>query len=81
MSDALSQIRTQTEARRAGDIIIEDILITKELDKASPKIAESILQGTIFPKVEIHLTASYGDIQRVTYYAYELQMMFMARYT
>jgi len=81
VSDALSQIRTQTEARRAGDIIIEDILITKELDKASPKIAESIVKGKIFPKVEIHLTASFGDIQRVTYYAYELTNVMVTSYS
>ena len=81
VSDALSQIRTQTEARRAGDIIIEDILITKELDKASPKLAESIVQGKVFPKVEIHLTASYGNIQKVTYYAYELTNVMVTSYS
>jgi type VI secretion system secreted protein Hcp len=58
--------------RRRGDTILDDIIVTKELDKASPKIAEAVCKGKVFPKVEIHLTASYTDAGRVTYYAYEL---------
>jgi type VI secretion system secreted protein Hcp len=58
--------------RRRGDTILEDITVAKELDKASPKIAEAVCKGKVFPKVEIHLTATYTDAGRVTYYAYEL---------
>ena len=58
--------------RRRGDTIMDDIIVTKELDKSSPKIAEAVCKGKVFPKVEIHLTASYTDAGRVTYYAYEL---------
>jgi len=58
--------------RRRGDVILEDIALVKELDKASPKLAESVCKGKVFPKVEIHVTASYTDSGRVTYYAYEL---------
>jgi type VI secretion system secreted protein Hcp len=47
--------------------------VTKELDKSSPKLAEAVCKGKVFPKVEIHLTASYTDAGRVTYYAYELK--------
>ena len=59
--------------RRRGDVVLEDLHCSKELDKASPKIAESICKGKIFPKVEIHLTASTTDAGRVTYFAYELK--------
>lgn len=59
--------------RRRGDVVLEDISVTKELDKASPKLAESMCKGKVFDKVEIHLTASYTDAGRVTYYAYELK--------
>ncbi len=59
--------------RRRGDTIVDDIVVAKELDKSSPKIAESVCKGKVFPKVEIHLTASYTDAGRVTYYAYELK--------
>ena len=54
--------------RRRGDVIMDDIMCTKELDKSSPKIAEAVCNGKVFPKVEIDLTASYTDAGRVTYY-------------
>ena len=68
------------QSRRRGDVILEDIVCTKELDKASPKIAESVCKGKVFPKVEIHLTASYTDAGRVTYYAYELKNVQVVNY-
>ena len=67
--------------RRRGDVILDDIACSKELDKASPKIAESICKGKVFPKVEIHLTASYTDAGRVTYYAYELKNVLVSSYS
>jgi len=66
--------------RRRGDVVLEDIAITKELDKASPKLAESMCKGKVFPKVEIQLTASYTDAGRTTYYAYELKNVLVTRY-
>lgn len=68
-------------ARRRGDVILGDIQCTKELDKASPKLAEAVCKGRVFPKVEIHLTASYTDAGRVTYYAYELKNVLVTSYT
>ena len=66
--------------RRRGDVIVEDISANKELDKASPKIAEAVCLGKVFPKVDIHLTASYTDAGRVTYYAYELKNVLVTSY-
>lgn len=66
--------------RRRGDVIVEDIAANKELDKASPKIAEAVCLGKVFPKVDIHLTASYTDAGRVTYYAYELKNVLVTSY-
>jgi type VI secretion system secreted protein Hcp len=66
--------------RRRGDVILDDIACAKELDKASPKIAEAVCNGKVFPKVEIHLTASFTDAGRVTYYAYELQNVLVSSY-
>ncbi len=66
--------------RRRGDVVMDDISISKELDKASPKIAEAICKGKVFPKVEIQLTASYTDAGRVTYYAYELKNVLITSY-
>jgi len=66
--------------RRRGDVIVEDIASVKELDKSSPKIAESVCKGKVYPKVEIHLTASYTDAGRQTYYAYELKNVLVTSY-
>ena len=66
--------------RRRGDVILDDIGCNKELDKASPKIAESVCNGKVFPKVEIDLTASYTDAGRVTYYRYELKNVLVTSY-
>jgi type VI secretion system secreted protein Hcp len=66
--------------RRRGDVQLEDILVRKELDKASPKLAEAVCNGKVFPKVEIHITASYTDAGRQTYYAYELKNVQVVNY-
>ncbi len=67
-------------ARRRGDVILDDISVAKLLDKSSPKIAESVCKGKVFPKVEIELTASYTDSGRVTYYRYELKNVLVTSY-
>jgi len=66
--------------RRRGDVIVEDISLVKELDKSSPKIAEAVCKGKVFPKVEIHLTASIADAGRVTYYVYDLKNVLVTSY-
>mgnify|MGYP003573668597 FL=1 len=66
--------------RRRGDVVLDDVVCTKELDKASPKIAESICKGKIFPKVEIDVTASTTDAGRITYYRYELKNVMVTSY-
>ena len=66
--------------RRRGDVVLEDIVCSKEIDKCSPKLAEAVCKGRVFPKVEIHVTASFTDAGRVTYYAYELTNVQVASY-
>jgi len=66
--------------RRRGDVILDNIVITRELDKASPKLADAICQGKVYPKVEIHVTASTSEAGRVTYYAYELKNVMVTSY-
>jgi len=61
------------EGRRRASVSLGDVVVVKELDKASPKIAEAVLTGEVFPKVEIELTATFGDdTRRLVYYSYEL---------
>ncbi len=66
--------------RRSGDVIMEDLSVTKELDKASPKIAEAVCTGQVVPKVEIDLTASTTGEGRVSYYKYELKNVAVTSY-
>jgi type VI secretion system secreted protein Hcp len=68
------------QTRRRGDVVLNNMDIAKELDKAGPKLAEAICNGKVFPKVEIHVTASTTDSGRTTYYAYELKKVLVTSY-
>ena len=66
--------------RKKGKVSINPMVFTKELDKSSPKIAEALLKGTVFPRVTIHLTASFTDAGRVVYYEYILKNVTVTSY-
>lgn len=68
-------------ARRRGDVVFEDIQCSKLLDKSSPKLAEAVAKGKVFPKVEIEITASTTDNAQVTYYRYELKNVLVSSYS
>ena len=61
------------QTRRRGVATVEDVVCTKEYDKSSPKLAEAVCLGKVFPKVEIHDTATYGEGNRATFLKYELK--------
>lgn len=68
-------------SRRRGDVVLEDIIIVKQIDKASLKFAEAACKGTLFTKVEIHLTGpSEGSTCEGTFYAYELKNVMITNY-
>ena len=60
------------ETRRRGAAVVEDITLTIEYEKASPKLQEKMLKGEVIPKLEIEQTANYGGAQ-ATYIKYELK--------
>jgi type VI secretion system Hcp family effector len=61
-------------SRSRGDVVFEDIVVVKQIDKTTPKLAEAICTGKVFPTVEIHLTGpSEGSTCQGTFYAYELK--------
>jgi type VI secretion system secreted protein Hcp len=66
-------------ATRTG-IQIGDIVLVKDLDKSSPKLAEIMLRGRAVPSVEIRLTKGTAEGGRVTYYAYELKNVQVVSY-
>ena len=67
--------------RRRGDVVIEDIIIVKAIDKASPKLAEAICKGVVYPTVEIHLTGpSEVSTCEGTFYVYLLENVMITSY-
>lgn len=65
--------------RRRASAIFEDLVVVKELDKSSPKIAESVATGRVFPTVILEMTAR-TDSGEVTYYSYELTNVLVTSY-
>ena len=66
--------------RRRGDVVMEDIVCVKVLDKSSPKIAEAVAQGKVFSSFSLAFTQGLnGD--RHTYYSYELQNVLVTSYS
>ena len=64
-----------------GRAVLEAILLSKSIDKASPKLAEAVLTGQTFPSVEIQLTDVGADGARVTYFAYKLENVRVVSYS
>ena len=60
------------QTRRRGIATVHDINCSKEYDKSSPKLSEAVLTGKVFPKVEIHNTATFGDA-RAAFMKFELK--------
>ena len=67
------------QSRRRGAAVVEDITLTIEYEKASPKLQEKCLKGEIIPKLEIEQTATYGGA-RATYLRYELKNVMITSY-
>lgn len=60
------------KVRRRSKAVVDDLILTLEYEKASPKLQESCLKGKVIPKLEIEQTATYGGA-RATYLRYELK--------
>ena len=67
-------------ARRRGTVILEDLQCNKLMDKSSPKIAEAVCLGKVFPKVEIHVTTTAVNTGRENFYKYELKNVMVTSY-
>lgn len=58
--------------RDSGSVMVNNIVVTKEGDKSSPKLFEAVCDGTVFKEVEIHICASHGEGERVPVYMWKL---------
>jgi type VI secretion system secreted protein Hcp len=63
---------TSKQDRKRSDVVVEDMVITMEFEKASVSLLEKMNMGEVIPKLEIEHTATYGSSERVTYLKYEL---------
>jgi type VI secretion system Hcp family effector len=69
------------QSRRRGEVIVEDVTLTIEYEKAAPKLQEACHKGKVFPKLEIDVTSTYDDGARATYLAYELKNVIVTSYS
>ena len=65
--------------RRRSSTEFTDLVVAKELDKSSPKLAEAVATGRVIPRVALDVTVATerGD---VTYYRYELTNVIVTSY-
>ena len=59
--------------------VLSDIVVTKEVDKATPKLALGMLSGRVFPDVVIDFTKNTGS-GPVSYFQYELKNVLISGY-
>jgi len=60
-----------TTMRSRGDVVIEDIIVLKEVDKASPKLMEKCAKGQVVTGAVIEFCRDFGGSLE-TVYRYEL---------
>ncbi len=58
--------------RRRGNVVLEDIVVVKELDKSSPKLMEKCAKGEVIPSLVLEVCRA-GEGGPFTYYKYELE--------
>lgn len=59
------QVMTGSSRRRAT-VILKDLIITKKLDKATPKLMEMCSKGQVIPKLELDMIANGKVYYKIT---------------
>lgn len=67
------------QSRRRGAAVVEDLTLTYEYEKASPKLAEKLAKGEVIPKLEIEFTTLFDGAQK-RYLKYELKNVMLTSY-
>ena len=62
-----------TGGARREEVGLEEVVLSKAIDKASPKLAEALCTGRVFPTVTLHFTKVAPAGNRVTYLVYEMK--------
>ena len=77
---SMHQPTTMTgSSRRRGDIVLEDIILTKYVDKSTPKLMEKTALGEVLSTVEIDIVKTVSDA-RVSFYHYTLENVIVTSY-
>jgi len=58
--------------RTRASAVLEDIVLSKEIDRTSPTLRDKLARGEVISTVMIELTSTYGEA-RQTYFKYELR--------
>jgi len=54
-------------SRSQGTVSMGEITVTKQIDKASPKLNEALCKGTHIPEIKIEMTGTAGSGQSTIY--------------
>ena len=65
-------------SRRRGDVVANDIFITKSVDKSTPKLMEALTRNTVIGEVIIEVVRPTGN--KETFYRYELTNVLVTSY-
>lgn len=81
MSHSIQQSDTNLgTSRRRGDVALEDITLSKELDKSTPLLARAAATGLLLPAVQFHSVSTKPDGTQV-YLQYELKNVMITSYS
>ncbi|TVQ55908.1 MAG: type VI secretion system tube protein Hcp [Phycisphaerales bacterium] len=67
------------QQRTKGETILGDVVVVRDLDKSSPKLAEACANGTFFPEVEISFCTQVKNKQE-PYLTYKLKDVIVSSY-
>ncbi len=67
------------QSRRRRSVVVDDLVLGIEYEKAAPKLLERCLRGQVIPKLEIELTATIGGA-RETYLGYVMKNVLVTSY-
>ena len=78
-SQSITREDSSSSARARASAVFGDIVVTKQLDKSTPKIAEALASGKVYPSVDFELTSDTGS--KTTYLKYELKNVMVTSYS
>lgn len=67
-------------SRVGGKMHVDDMRLSIETDKGLPKLLEGAVKGKVFPKIQVHGTATYGDAGEQVYLEVELENVQISHY-